>query len=504
MRRRGPAKSKTNADAKAVEVRSTRTAQRSQTSGNQTQINPVWQRAASGWEAIGLRRISEWPYDLDQTEYQLLSHYAQRFSRIYPAFAGPTNPFLQIFLPLSMQSRPVLDALLALSSVSSWENGTFTMQRYMLKLRHQALKGCNDLITQVMAKPDAQDQLQRTSSVGDALQVMARQASGSGGNDVVHLLATCGLLLLYEKLSGESEENGTTHLQFFARLFPVRNLLPLTNQEANDIGENQWNQAVQFLSSLFLYNDLVRSTSFRTPTLSNFYLEDTPLQTSFDGLDLQEVQPRQSIGRFEFPNLIARLSGGDLSVNDADIAAWDGRLDWFPSFALVPPDKVEPHERLPISDLGCTSNPFFKQLGEFTTPTNWPQRVVISELYRIAATVYRRQCISRVQLEAASSGFTMPDYGDTDMGNLPVWAIQLIEVLPEDSPFQNTLLWPVAIVAKELTEKYERESIVQRLVSLEKRFKMKHFSVVREHLLRCWVMRDQGLVYQEDQPVLFG
>lgn len=494
MRRRGPAKNAT-VGANAVETQNT---------VRKAQINRIWQRAASGWEAIGLRRISEWPYDLDQTEYQLLSHYAQRFSRIYPAFAGPANPFLQIFLPLSMQSRPVLDALLALSSVSSWENGSFTMQQYMLKLRHQALKGCNELITAVMSRPDAEAQLQRTSSVGDALQVMARKASDSGGNDVVHLLATCGLLLLYEKLSGESQENGTTHLQFFARLFPVRNFLPLTDQEANDIGENQWNQAIQFLSSLFLYNDLVRSTSFRTPTLSNFYLEDTPLQTSFDSLTIQDPQPRHNIGRFEFPNLIARLSGGDLSVTDVDIATWDGRLDWFPSFALLPPEKVEPHERLPTADLGFTSNPFFSQLGEFTTPAHWSERVVISELYRIAATVYRRQCILRMQLEAAQSGLMMPNYEDTDMGNLPVWAIQLIEVLPQDSPFQNTLLWPVAIVAKELTESYERDSIIEKLVLLEKRFKMKHFNVVREHLLRCWMMRDQGIIYQEEQPVLFG
>lgn len=496
MRRRGPTKSRAFVKNKSP---MSRTASSSFGSSHFDTVGSAMQR-----EAIILRRISDWPFDLDQIEYQLLSHYAQRFSRIYPAFAGPTNPFLQVFLPLSMQSRPVLDALLALSSVSSWENGSFTMQHYMLKLRHQALRGCKELIEQIMSKPDAQDLFKQTSSVGHTLQIMACKASGGGGTDVVHLLATCGLLLLYEKLSGESEENGTTHLQFFARLFPMRGLLPLTDEAAKDIGESQWNQAIQFLSSLFLYNDLVRSTSFRTPTLSNFYLEEVTFQSSCEGPELQVAQPRHSKGRFEFPSLIARLSGGDLSVTDLDIASWDGRLDWFPSFALLPPERVEPHERLPTADPGFTSNLYFRNLGEFTAPASWTERVIISELYRIAATIYRRQCILSAQVGEARNEYPITSYQATNMGNLPVWATQLIDVLPSDSPFQNTLLWPIAIVAKELTESHERSAIVEKLVLLEKRFKMKHFNVVKEHLESCWLMRDLGLTYQEDRAVLFG
>lgn len=496
MRRRGPTKSRASIKNKSSE---SQTASSSFSSSHFDATGSV-----SGRKAILFRRMSDWPFDLDQIEYQLLSHYAQRFSRIYSAFAGPTNPFLQVFLPLSMRSRPVLDALLALSSVSSWENGSFTMQHYMLKLRHQALRGCNELIDQVMSKPDAQDHFQQASSVGHTLQMMASKASGRDGTDIVHLLATCGLLLLYEKLSGESEENGTTHLQFFARLFPMRGLLPLTDEAVKDIGESQWNQAIQFLSSLFLYNDLVRATSFRTPTLSNFYLERANNESSCDGPELQVAQPRHGMGRFEFPSLIARLSGGDLSVTDVDIASWDGRLDWFPSFALLPPEMVEPHERLPTADPGFTRNPYFRNLGEFTAPAGWTERVIISELYRVAATVYRRQCILGAQLREPQNAFPQTPNETTGMGNLPVWATQLIEVLPPNSPFQNTLLWPMAIVAKELTEPHEREAIAERLVLLEKRFKMKHFNVVKIHLESCWLMRDLGLTYQEERAVLFG
>ena len=88
-----------------------------------------------------LDRVSHWPFHLDQKESEMLNHYIQRFSRTYPAFAAPNNPFLRVFMPLTMQSRTVLDAVLALSCVQSWENGTFLMEAQMLKYRHRALKG---------------------------------------------------------------------------------------------------------------------------------------------------------------------------------------------------------------------------------------------------------------------------------------------------------------------------------------------------------------------------
>lgn len=68
-------------------------------------------------QEVIIQGMPDWPFQLDRTESQLLDHYIRRFCRVYPIFAGPTTPFLQIIIPLCMQSCVVLDAALALSGV---------------------------------------------------------------------------------------------------------------------------------------------------------------------------------------------------------------------------------------------------------------------------------------------------------------------------------------------------------------------------------------------------
>lgn len=101
---------------------------------------------------------------------------------------------------------------------------------------------------------------------------------------------------------------------------------------------------MHFLLILFLYNDIIRSTSLRTPTLSTFFLGRI---TADPPISLQEDSQTDDVSRFEYPSPIARIIAGDTTVTDADIASWGGRLDWFPSFALLLPQAVEPRERLP-------------------------------------------------------------------------------------------------------------------------------------------------------------
>ncbi len=297
-----------------------------------------------------------------------------------------------------------------------------------------------------------------------------------------------------QKLSGESQENGTSHLRVLARLFPARLFLAISNGMPLDLETRNQNEAILFLSNLFLYNDLVRSTSLRTSTLSSFYLRETRVKPASAEDDDPRRTPRhrsqESAGRFCFPNIIARIGSGDFSVTDADIAAWDGRLDWLPSFALQSQGEDQYYDRLPTADAARVYGVNFQDLETFTLASQWSEGKLVSELYRVAATVYRKQC--RVDQDAKN------------MGNLPHWAIGLIRLLPTDSRYETALLWPAAIAAQELVSVQDREDVLARLLSLEQRFKMKNFRVVREHLLGTWGFRDTGISHAYMQPVLFG
>ncbi|KAL3963604.1 hypothetical protein ACCO45_000608 [Purpureocillium lilacinum] len=369
----------------------------------------------------------------------LLDHYIQRFSRTYPAFSGPTNPFLRVILPLSMQSRVVLDSLLALGGVQSWDNGGFALEGAMLKLRQKALRGCHELA--------------------------GRMRTGRTRLEDSDDLTLAGAL---------RPEQSATH-------------------------------AFQFVTNLFLYNDLVRSTSLRTSTFSDFYLADGHIDPAgvddLGGLDSNDSKGDQDLRRFVFPRLITRITAGDITVTDQEIADWDGALGWLPSFSLAPPLELDPYEHIPTANRDIVTDPRYRHLDSFTCPREWSEQRITSELYRIAGTVYRKQCVGRVG--GLSSACAWPH--DAWMGNLPLWAVQLIDLLPPTSAFQNTLLWPIGIIAKELTVLHdtERASITRTLNALEKRFQMRHFARARQHLQTHWAMCDQGYAYN-DGEILCG
>lgn len=449
-----------------------------------------------------LNRLSTWPFDLDSVENRLLDHYIQRFSREYPTCSGPTNPFLRIFLPLSMQSRTVLDALLALSGVQSWENGNFVFPVAMLQLRQKAIRGCMGLTAKLLpfarAPQDKQEPFSESGLLGAKL---LRNVGITRDRNFLLLLTSCVLLLLYEKLAGEGERKGSPHLHFFARVAPSQLVPATTSESVKNAASNPWGEAYQFLSSLFFYNDLVQSTSLGTPALSTYYLENNipPLQDPTG--ESSPAACHSSRGRFYFPHLIARIGSGDLMVTDAEIAAWDGRLDWFPSFALFPLATRKMHRQLPVDEPQMVLETRFCGLGSLAVG-DLGEDAAISELYRAAAAIYRRQCALRLRTLDAR----MPDNDDTRMGNLPFWAAQLLEILTPASPFDNALLWPIGIFAKELTSSHqqERDCVTRKLKSLERRFKMKNFCCVREYMLRNWRMKDVGLEYEADAAILFG
>ncbi|CAH0023185.1 unnamed protein product [Clonostachys rhizophaga] len=448
------------------------------------------------------RALSLWPEDLDQAQSRLLDHYIQRFSRTYPTFSGPNNPFLSILLPLSAQSRTVLDALLALSGAQTWENGRFIYQDIMPSLRQKALRGCMNLVTRLMNAPDSnQNQLLNGDSLLGrdlAERILSNGTDFSTKQDFLSLLATCVLLILYEKLTSESGGPISAHLQFLAKIIPYHHVLAFASGPSTGVVDHSNREPFCFLSSLFLYNDLVQSTSLGIPTLSDFYLNTMPEPDWMNG-------EKGSPDRFYFPRLIARIGAGDTDVTDADIAAWDGSLDWFPSFALQQLEPQQNHERLPIFDPVIAFHSDFQNLGLFSSIRHWEQPNLVSELYRIAAILYRRgpsvQHSADISfgISSSSNGFYR------EVGNLASWAAQLIDAIPIGSPFENALLWPIGIVAKDINETLmeERKAMVAKLTYLEHRFKQKNFYLVRQHLVRQWMGDDEWLA-EEDGTILFG
>jgi hypothetical protein len=397
--------------------------------------------------------VSNWPVELTSLESQLLDLYIQRFSRTYPTCQGPENPFLSILLPLSKQSRVVLDSLLALSAVQSWQNDAFEMEQAMLQLQQRAIRGCIGL-------------LKRLCEVTDLSSLNDDELSTSSIDDILALLASCVSLLLFEKLSSGNQVAAMPHLQFFARYLP---------QPTSTMQNRPWSEAFRFLSSLFVYNDLVRATSNRSPTLSAFYLHS---MTS------------------SLPNILARCSAGDLSVTDDEIAAWDGRLDWFPSFSLLSTPLVlqsDFYGRIPIANNDYVSNFRFCIITSFACPSVWSQENLVSELYRIAATVYRKQAVRAHYMQSKISHYGQSSNLNFQMGNLPLWAIELLRLIPSGSSWENCLLFPIGIIARELDGQLGREYVTTRLGELESRFRIRLYSLLRERLVEVWRMRDRGV-----------
>ncbi|KAF2097586.1 hypothetical protein NA57DRAFT_77838 [Rhizodiscina lignyota] len=445
------------------------------------------------------------PRLLDPTESLLFDSYIQRFSRTYPTHSGPSNPFLSVLVPLASQNDVVLNSLLALSGAQGWDRTSPEMESVTLRLKHRALQGCRALLQE---GPFAAHTTNAVS--GHELQMSASSQRSSissipnalSEENVIFLLASSVLFLLYEKISGE--ENWKPHIEFINRLF---------NQHLHRFTSTE---AYQFLHSIFLYNDLVRSTSLQLPTLSSFYLRAAQPQVG-DAGDRTGTQSRHY-----FPRLIARISTGEETVSDEDIAVWDGILDWLPSFALTEADNestiASPRmHHVAANHFSATED---AQIHEGRHSENvpgpgtsdWNDQRTVSELYRTAARIFRRQILRKRQHTTVASESGADAYGGDEIPYLASWAIQLIQSLPEGSVFDNALLLPIGVAGRELTaiHSQEREYIILRLRSLEQRFQMRHFRRVQEVLINHWSRLDGTVLMPSNQDdtsremILFG
>lgn len=423
------------------------------------------------------------------SESILLDHYIHRFSRTYPTCSGPANPFVSVLLPLAIQNPVVLDSLLALSGAQTWNEYGYTMETTTLRLRQRALAGFQKLLAQ--STPVSNEV--NPGPASNSTEPMSEE-------NFLIVASTSIIFLLFEKIVGEGKANWLPHLQFMSRLFTTffrqrigSNTGPILHSLRNP-------EAFQFIHHLFLYNDLVHATSRGTATLSDYYLrlEQGPLSVWSNGPSLSsEVVSNTSLhgSILTFPNLIARISAGDENVTEADITAWDGRVHWLPSYSLnAMQTQQEALDLMPVVAVYLQRpNPPVSSSDE-----EW----LISDLYRVTANIYLAQTSRRRVMETGNVKST------PDMGTLARQAIQLVLQLPEGSAFENALLWPIGIIAKELTYNHlaERNAILSRLHALERRFQMRHFERARAAFQQMWQRKDGGMEEQveREELLLFG
>lgn len=410
--------------------------------------------ASNSQQLTVTRPLNAFPRALGARESSFLEHYVSRFSRTYPTCSTSGNPFLTVLMPLAIRSDVVLDSILALSGATRWNNGQVELEGDALRFRQKALTGCMSLVDEIGATSKVERKVSTppATALGDmALSKAARDEK------LLHLLASSVLFLLYEKVTGDT--TWLPHITFINELFD-RYLQPILaeNTSSSDVIE-----IVGFLHQLFLYNDLVRATSTHTAPLSGFYLANSSGAIDPD-ISSSNNLPLSASDRYCFPNLISRISSGDCTVTEADIEAWGGSMDWLPSFAL---DTRDPEDKVD-SDLAILSN-----------------------LYRTTAKIYRLRVFT-------DRGLPTEAFDGSEavvrLSQLACLATNQLMLLPEGSVYETALLWSIGIAAKELvqSQRPERDSVISRLRSMERRFQMRHFRRAQEFLCAHWRGADTG------------
>lgn len=343
-------------------------------------------------------------------------------------------PFLSMIIPLAMNNSTVLWALLALSGIQAGREGSPEIKLETLRAKQATLNGCNRLL----------ETLQRQQTQSPA-QTPARnsQLPPDYGEDILMLLASALLLILYEQVTDATYSSLHSHLRFVHWLCSIL---------------NRYSCAVSgpiapyycFLRSIFLYDDLIASTSARRPPLAG-EVEYGPMMSGSVTLEASS--------KYYLPTILTRISKGDEAVEVEDIDRWDGRMDWLPSFFAMTGDSDARIER---DD----------------------ETYRISEVYRASSKVFYYQ-IRRRRLETGAD-----DEAKTQaaISALTTSTIAMVRDLPDESQYQGALLWPIGIVAREVGHEdfTMQRCILVILERLERRYGMSHFSRYRKSLVARW------------------
>lgn len=457
--------------------------------------------------AESISHLSQYPLNLTPIQSIFLDNYINNFSLIYPTHSDSNNPFLSTLIPLALRNETVLHAMLALSGIQV-ENS----EAEVLRLRGRAIKGCRKLLEKCGATGQsdrwAKDSIGAiNSSKGDVkLKAEGQSQIAVDDEDDLALIASVLLMILYDKLSGTPCDDVGHHLVFAHFLFEKKmspNKAYALPEEAYPLYSAKNKQGTRgmlrhmsshykFFYSLFLYNDLLAGMASNRPTLSGYDLAINALALGENpGYSTWVEEPSSMVAqikkRYYFPILLSIISNRHTEVSMAEIDAWDRRMSWLPSFSTVNDNLTS---LLSTNRQPNTAHHTGPQGAASPGTTGAFEDYIISELYVNAARIFYIQRVRGSSCSVSPVVETIYDPQavqlDHDISNFTSAFVDQLRLLPENSTYENALLWPIGVAAKEMTDPSDMDYLLWRLNKLEQKFKLKHFRKFTDKITVYW------------------
>lgn len=454
------------------------------------------------------------PYVLSLTPIQsiFLDNYINNFSLTYPTYAASNNPFLSTLIPLALRNETVLHAVLALSGIQVENSHHLGTEVEVLRLRGRVIKGCRHLLEKI-GPTDWSNYLTRNSigaidsSKGDLNPITRGQDQMAvDDEDDLALIASVLLMILYDKLSGASCNDVRHHLVFAHFLFEKRirqnepgafaegacSRYTTKNKEDTRKILRRMSSHYKFLYNVFLYNDLLAGIASNLPTLSEYDLAisaialgDNPGYSTWH--EEQSSIVAQIKRRYYFPTLLSIINNRHAEVSMADIDAWDRQMSWLPSFSNINYGVT----RLPSNSRRLNTSHHTRSQGSASPRDSGSfEDYVISEIYTNAAKILYVQRLresSSTELPVIKSICDPQEVEfDHNIGDFTSAFVSQLRQLPENSIYENALLWPIGVVAKEVTDPSDVDYVLWRLNKLEQKFKLKLFRKFTERIASYW------------------
>lgn len=230
----------------------------------------------------------------------------------------------------------------------------------------------------------------------------------------------------------------------------------------------QYGTQYRFLYDLFMYNDLLAAIATEGPSLAHYDSNHEPANsvtqcTNWSSPELESTTfSSRPHNRYYFPTIISRIINGDETVTAEDINAWDGNMGWLPSFSAsefhFPPPKLD--------DIEALVEPCATELS------------IVSNIYKKAANIL---------LLKRSPSASSPMWDQSiKVKNESASLLRYVKALPNKSKYDNALLFPLALAAKEVASEEDKQYMLETLTRLETRFQLVHFRTFRDKLKEFW------------------
>ncbi|KIW70227.1 hypothetical protein PV04_02518 [Phialophora macrospora] len=359
-----------------------------------------------------------------------------------------------------MRFEPVRCTLLALAGLNAAPRNIPSLHRGILNFRLRALRGCRSLcsVTWDRDRPQSAEDF----FVSHPPQVLLTLDEA----DKLCLVTTALMLALFGKLSGQNYDSLRTYLEFGQYYFTCKMTADPTL--AGIIAT----PLPLFLRSLVTYNHLLAMIAI------------TPPHPMVDGI-LQGLSffPLSHCDPQDFVSLLWRVGTDVENVGLADFDSWNGDFNFLPSFSTR---SVEPR-----GAQGYVRGRILQSRASKTCVGAPDEEATVQEIYRTSSRIYFfRQLRDQVGLLHSNTTRAYPPFiAQAQIRKLKKSAVAILRTLPGDSVFNSALLFPLGIIAPELTCENDQRFVLQKLELLQDTLYFDVFRVFGEDLANIWARR---------------